>query len=320
MKKDIMVVREAITRVVSMLTRQSIKVTQRGSQAYVRYHPKNGTIIELNVPYLPDDASEEFISAVQGFLDHEVGHVLFTDYKVLQAASKAGKRIANVHNILEDVYVERKMSEAFRGSGMNLESTRKFYLEKIARPKIDDAIARGEKDEAQAYASVAAFRGWGGQATALDFVKEPAIAALVLPVAEKLGEELVAAIGACNSSADCLELAKKFVAKLVVPKPPPPPPPPWPLVPRGGSTHRSATGRRSRSCSPPTTTCPPGSNRRDWPSQAPVTPTRSGAWCCGASAPAWWTSAARSCAAAPSTASLWPTPSWPLMGRQPSKP
>lgn len=226
MKKDIMVIRESIGRIVSMLTMQKIRVTQRGSRAYVKYHPKSGEIEELNVPYIPDDASDEFVAAIQGFLDHEVGHVLHSDFAALKAATKEGARVANLANLVEDVFVERKMTETFRGSGMNLESVRKFYLEKICRPKIDAALRAGNMEEASGYAVVAAFRAWGGQTSAQDFIKEPKIAALVQPVADKVGPELMDALLHTKNSMECLELARKFKAKLERPKPPPPPPEP----------------------------------------------------------------------------------------------
>lgn len=225
MKQDIMIIRESIGRIVSMLTLQKIKVTQRGSRAYVKYHPTNGSILELNIPYIPDDASEEFIAAIQGFLDHEVGHVLFSDYNALKAAVAEGRRVANLANIIEDVFIERKMTEAFRGSGVNLESTRKFYLEKIARPKIEQALKDGDVEAARGYATVAAFRAWGGQASAADFIKEPKIAELVKPVADKLGSDLIDAISGVKNSMEVLDLARKYKAKLEAPKPPPPPPP-----------------------------------------------------------------------------------------------
>lgn len=238
-KKDIMVIRESISRIVSMLTSQSIKVTQRGSQARVSYHPTKGHILGINLPFIPDDASEEFISAVQGFLDHEVGHVLFSDFPALKRANKLGPRIANMANLIEDVFIERKMTAAFQGSGSNLESVRRFYLEKICRPKIEEAIKAGNTEEARGYATVAAFRAWGGQAVAMDFIKEPAIAELVESVRAKLGAELIDQLTQTKNSDDCLNLATKMVKKLEAPKPPPapkappspPPPPPPPPLP-----------------------------------------------------------------------------------------
>lgn len=227
MKKDIQVIRDSIGKIVSMLTQRRIKVTQRGVKAYVGYHKITGAIELVNIPYLPDDASEEYIAAVQGFLDHEVGHVLFTDQKVVVKAGKLSKEVFNLHNIIEDVFIERKMSEAFPGSGMNLESVRKFFLEKISRPKIEEAVAAGDAAAATLWAVVPAFRAWGGQNTAADFIKDPKIAALVEPLRKRLGDDIIKRLNKLKTSAEGLALAQD-VHKLLAPPPPPPPAPPPP--------------------------------------------------------------------------------------------
>lgn len=234
--KDIQVIREAITKVVSMLTRKSITVTQQGQRAFVEYHPVTKAIKRVNVPYLPDDASDEFIAAVQGFLDHEVGHVLYSDPNETIAAKRnpvteedrSQARLANLANIIEDVFIERKMGEAFAGSEYNLENTRKFYLERIARKNIKDRLAQGDMKGAAGAATVAAFRAWGGQKAAQDFIKDPAIADLIKPIADKLGQDLIDRIRKCNSSRDCNELAKLMKGKLEEPQQPQPPQPPQP--------------------------------------------------------------------------------------------
>lgn len=226
MRKDVVVVRESIGRIVSMLTGRRVKVTQRGTQAFVAYK-QSGEIESVNIPYIPDDATDEFIAAVQGFLDHEVGHVLFSHPKGAINAAKHGMRVKNIANIIEDVFVERKMSEAFRGAGHNINVLSRYYQERISRPKIDAAIAAGDVETANGYAIVIAMRAWGGQSLAADFIKDPKIAALVAPIAVKLGDA-IHEIAKCNSSADCLALAVKFKKLLEAPKPAPPPPPPPP--------------------------------------------------------------------------------------------
>lgn len=228
MKRDVQVVRDSIGRIVSMLTARKLQVTQRGTMAYVAYHPTTGDILGVNLPYIPDDASEEFISAIQGFLDHEVGHVLHTDQAVVVKAGKAGKRVSNMANVIEDVYIERKMTETFTGSGSNLDVLRKFYFENVVGSKMRDAIAAGNTEHAQGYATVLAFRAWGGQPFAADMIKQPEVAALVAPIEAKLGKALIGSIRKCNSSQDCLDLAKKVVKALERTKPPAPPPPPAP--------------------------------------------------------------------------------------------
>ncbi|WP_194273902.1 hypothetical protein [Variovorax paradoxus] len=216
MKQDIQVIRDSIGKIVSMLTSRAIKVTQRGVKAYVAYDPKTGKIKVVNVPYLPDDATPEFIAAVQGFLDHEVGHVLFTDQKVVIAASKLGAKVANLANIVEDVFIERKMTEAFQGSSHNLEQVRKFYLERICGKGITDALAAGDQKKAEGYAFVAAFRAWAGQTSAQDFIKQPHVAPLVEPLKAKLGDDILRKLTRVSSSQECLDLALEVKKALTL--------------------------------------------------------------------------------------------------------
>jgi cobalamin biosynthesis protein CobT len=244
MKKDIVVIREAITKIVGLLTRQSIKVTQRGTKAYVQYSTKDGSIALVNLPYLPDDASEEFIAAVQGFLDHEVGHVLFTDPKVVVRSARMGSRVKNMANVLEDVYIEQKMTEAFAGSVSNLDAVRRFHVERMALPKIKEALAAGQPEVAAAFVAAIQFRAWGGQSTARNFMQDhPECAELVAPMAARIGEELIARVARLKSSDDALKLAAEIVKKLT--PPPPPPPPPAPPAPPEKSEPEEGDGEPS---------------------------------------------------------------------------
>lgn len=222
-KKDISVIRDSIGKIVALLTRRAIKVTQRGTQAYVKY-TKSGAISLVNVPYIPDDASDEFVAAIQGFLDHEVGHVLFTDPAVVRKAYKLGGRVKNLANVIEDVFIERRMGETFPGSNANLESVRRFYLDKIAKANIDKALAAGDASKASGYAAVVQFRAWGGQQIAADFLADnPAIAELNKPLIEKLEPEIIAKIIKANSSQACLDLACVIKERLDPAKPAPEP-------------------------------------------------------------------------------------------------
>lgn len=213
------VVREAIGKIVTLLTRQRVKVTQRGSRAYVQYNTSSGEVELLNLPYIPDDASPEFIAAVQGFLDHEVGHVLFTDSRISKKMKAESAKVRNLTNAIEDVFIEKKMSAAFAGSVHNLDTVRRFHIDSIAKPKIEEALASGNLQEAMGYAGVVAFRAWGGQKVAQDFFKDnPRYAELVKPLQDKLGAELIEAIKRVNSTSDSLALARKMAQALAEPE------------------------------------------------------------------------------------------------------
>lgn len=223
--RDISVVRAAIDKIVKLLTNNtSITVTQQGAKAFVAYDPRTGAVKQVNIPKLPDNASDLIIAAAQGFLDHEVGHVLFTDQKTVVKAAKENKRVKNIHNLLEDVYVENKMIERFRGSVGNLEAVRKFHIEKIALPEITKAVSVGDIEKASSYAAALKFRAWGGQTAAIDFfAKHPEIDALTKPLEERFGAELIAKVSKLKSSEDAFAFAKKMDGKSApAPKEEPP--------------------------------------------------------------------------------------------------
>ena len=52
MKQDIQVIRDSISKIVSMLTSRAIKVTQRGVKAYVAYDSKSGAIKPVSYTHL----------------------------------------------------------------------------------------------------------------------------------------------------------------------------------------------------------------------------------------------------------------------------
>lgn len=196
------IMREAISKIVGLLTARSIQVTQRGHKAFVMYDA-SGYPKRVNIPYLPDNASNDFLDAVQGFIDHEIGHIFFTDYKVLLKAKKLG--LGNLHNVLEDTYVERKMKEKYSGSGHNIGKTITFFLANYTDKKLAE-----EPSKAIGLLLVPAIRAWAGQREAIEYMT-PDKWEIVKPVSDKLGD-LVKEVPKIDSSADALELAIKFQA------------------------------------------------------------------------------------------------------------
>lgn len=120
-----------------------VKIEVNGTDAYVAYD-NNGNAT-ITIPALCVD-DPEYITKVRGFLDHEVGHVRFTNTAAVKTAKEAHKPdyskhhdfIDNVSNIFEDVYVERKMGEAFPGCAVNLKE-----LVGVVFEKQDKAAFRG---------------------------------------------------------------------------------------------------------------------------------------------------------------------------------
>ncbi|MHC0716091.1 cobaltochelatase CobT-related protein, partial [Klebsiella pneumoniae] len=124
-------------------------------------------------PSIPDDASPALMNAIRGFLDHEVGHLLFTDEKVVKKMRNT--KAFGLWNALEDVYIERRMSEVFTGSRRNLLSTRNLMIDKYFNPHIKKAVAMCRGDQRELFLKFflcPVLRAWDGQPTFADFMEE----------------------------------------------------------------------------------------------------------------------------------------------------
>lgn len=170
--KEVQDFRDSVKRVVGLLSGKNIPVAECGDTAYVRYN-KKGEPVMVNIPSIPDDASPALMNAIRGFLDHEVGHLLFTDEKVVKKMRNT--KAFGLWNALEDVYIERRMSEVFTGSRRNLLSTRNLMINKYFNPHIKKAVAMCRGDQRELFLKFflcPVLRAWDGQPTFADFMEE----------------------------------------------------------------------------------------------------------------------------------------------------
>lgn len=144
MNERIAIMRQAIATVTQTLSGADVQVTQSGIEAWVR-NDASGKPVQVNLPYLPDNADDALIDAIQGFLDHEVAHILFTDFK--QSMKIKDKGLHQLFNILEDARIEKAMANKYRGSGTNLGNTADFFLENMIEPEIKKAVKAGASEE-----------------------------------------------------------------------------------------------------------------------------------------------------------------------------
>ncbi|MFT3653538.1 cobaltochelatase CobT-related protein [Klebsiella pneumoniae] len=170
--KEVQDFRDSVKRVVGLLSGKNIPVAECGDTAYVRYN-KKGEPVMVNIPSIPDDASPALMNAIRGFLDHEVGHLLFTDEKVVKKMRNT--KAFGLWNALEDVYIERRMSEVFTGSRRNLLSTLNLMIDKYFNPHIKKAVAMCRGDQRELFLKFflcPVLRAWDGQPTFADFMEE----------------------------------------------------------------------------------------------------------------------------------------------------
>ncbi|HBQ5681987.1 TPA: porphyrin biosynthesis protein [Klebsiella pneumoniae] len=211
--KEVQDFRDSVKRVVGLLSGKNIPVVECGDTAYVRYN-KKGEPVMVNIPSIPDDASPALMNAIRGFLDHEVGHLLFTDEKVVKKMRNT--KAFGLWNALEDVYIERRMSEVFTGSRRNLLSTRNLMIDKYFNPHIKKAVAMCRGDQRELFLKFflcPVLRAWDGQPTFADFMEEHwRLIDKPIAVLKEFGVD--EAVRRMDSTEDCVKVAAAMVKIL----------------------------------------------------------------------------------------------------------
>jgi cobalamin biosynthesis protein CobT len=232
----VQILREVVSKLTPMLAGKGLRVTQIGTQARAECDAKGRPVL-INIPYIADDASEDFCLAIQGFIDHEVAHVLFTDWDVPRMAASRGadkarefnhnpelgaKRMHMLANMLEDTFIERKMCERFKGTGYNLDKLYTIFLHKI----IKDAVEKTKDDPKQRFnvLLVVVVRAWSGQSEFKRFLDDGKhwdneyIKALL----DATPTRIIDRIPKMKDSWECLEVAEELYNILYPKKDPEP--------------------------------------------------------------------------------------------------
>jgi cobaltochelatase CobT len=207
---NVEVTRQAITAITRILASQNVKVTQQGSRAYVNCD-NDGRPKVVNLPYLPDNATDELIAAIHGFLDHEIGHILFSDFATLEKAKRKGKGTKDLTNTLEDVLVEREMQKKYLGSGFNLDRVREFFVRRFTQPQFEEALSKGDANALLGVLFVPAIRALAGQDAFKEFMKDKWD--IFKPIMNKLGP-LLDEVNDLKTTADSFDLAQRIMKAL----------------------------------------------------------------------------------------------------------
>jgi cobalamin biosynthesis protein CobT len=262
---DVRTLREVVKKLVPMIAGRGVRVTQQGAQAFVQHDPRTGKTVRVNIPHIADDANERMILAIQGFIDHEVGHVLDTTWGYIAEAEKIGRKIGRdqkidgsvaaqrlkeLSNIVEDPFVESCMRKRFPGADWNLDRLYDVFLERVTQPALDAAKDDGERF---GVLIVPLVRAWAGQKRFDKFLTDgghysnPIMKAFIDRVQPSMLKELKS----LKSSWDSLDVATQ-IYHILYPAPPiiPPapaaaPPPPPPSGPTSGTSEDPGEGAGS---------------------------------------------------------------------------
>lgn len=118
----------------SVLGRQhGVQVTIGGTEAFT-----DGKCV--NLPALPLDVGSEVLALCRGYLDHESGHLRYTNFSVLQAEYLYPVE-KFIWNAIEDWRVEKSLSDIYPGCRSNLEwLARKIFVDEF-KPSQDPKTA-----------------------------------------------------------------------------------------------------------------------------------------------------------------------------------
>lgn len=197
-----MIARTVIENVASALSdNHGVKVIFRGGECHT-----NGKTIVL--PSLPDKLPGPLVEMIRGYLDHEVAHILFSDFRLLKKATEIGRKdkshLKFVFNAVEDIRIELKMAEVYKGSGINFKKSRDLSIEKLK-----ERLSAADSDpilKAMLFFIVVAQTGWD-HPFVIEYGDD------IMPLLEHLADE----IEASKHLPDCkaaLSLAEKILTKI----------------------------------------------------------------------------------------------------------
>jgi len=115
-----------LERLARTLTEQfGVRVVCQGDRAWT-----DGKQIAL--PSLPDHLDPELERMMVGYLDHEMGHVAFSDFKVAEEFMKKYPGYEGILNVVEDALIERQAMEKWPGVRANLDALFTQIRDRIA--------------------------------------------------------------------------------------------------------------------------------------------------------------------------------------------
>lgn len=195
----------SMSKLASMLgVRYGVKVQVSGTGAFTDYSGKSPII---NLPLVTAERGQEVL--LRGYIDHEAGHVRYTNRKIfINVRVQQAYLVKTLWNICEDVYIERRMSAAFRGCGQNLRRIAVILF----RGKIEPTTSEPVLEQALSYILYGC-RGIPVQ----ELRPEAAVLRDAFPWPSILPEldKLIARSAVTKNSDECLSLAEEMEALII---------------------------------------------------------------------------------------------------------
>ncbi|SFJ50029.1 Sigma-70, region 4 [Sphingomonas sp. NFR04] len=213
--------RDSLAKTVRLLTRDGIAVQFRGHQPYVA--TKGNKALKLVLPELNDNASDELLAAIHGYLDHEVGHIFYTPFARATKAGRTAKAAALI-NIVEDIRLEKLLPRDLPGTKENLERMYEQFIPTMIHPAIEKALASGDAGQALGGVMVAAMRALAGQKAFQEHMDAHKLWPHFMPLLSRL-PDLSRRLKAMETFDDVEEIVEAMLEAMKPPKREPKPEP-----------------------------------------------------------------------------------------------
>lgn len=113
-------------RVASALAAENVEVVFDSRQPHVDLQTR-----VIHLPPLPEEIDEKLELMMRGYLDHETGHLLFTDKTAWYECAKESEGKANLLNSIEDGRINNRMMERWYGCNINIGDTLKIHTDEL---------------------------------------------------------------------------------------------------------------------------------------------------------------------------------------------
>ena len=126
-----------VVKAVSLNYNVDVDISGSNAMTYQKQDPYTGkTSYSISIPTV-DVLDKQHMRMVRGYLDHEAGHVRFTDFTLLESLRDDPAYVMSLINIAEDIYVEREMGKRYVGCEKNLRWLSKhLFTENYDKPNL----------------------------------------------------------------------------------------------------------------------------------------------------------------------------------------
>lgn len=126
-----------VAKAVSLNYNVDVDISGSNAITYQKQDPYTGKAsYSITIPTV-DVLDKQHMRMVRGYLDHEAGHVRFTDFTLLESLRDDVAYVMSFINIAEDIYVEREMGKRYVGCEKNLRWLSKhLFTENYEKPNL----------------------------------------------------------------------------------------------------------------------------------------------------------------------------------------